>query len=120
MAVLSEQILEAAGKRPEGFLLAAKQFLGLGNRAAEDQDPKARLHSGSGKPPPTPAVLAKVSSGIHDESRSAYQEAALQGPNVTIQRCLPPPPAWQSPLQLQKRGAKAQDSCLESKWRLSC
>lgn len=37
MAVLSEQILEAAGKRPEGSLLAAKQFLGLGNRAAVDQ-----------------------------------------------------------------------------------
>jgi hypothetical protein len=27
MAVLSEQILEVAGKRPEGSLLAAKQFL---------------------------------------------------------------------------------------------
>jgi hypothetical protein len=37
MAVLSEQILEAAGKRPEGSLLAAKQFLGLGSRAAVDQ-----------------------------------------------------------------------------------
>lgn len=37
MAALSEQILEAAGKRPEGSLLAAKQFLGLGNRAAVDQ-----------------------------------------------------------------------------------
>jgi hypothetical protein len=37
MAVLSAQILEAAGKRPEGFLLAAKQFLALGNRAAVDQ-----------------------------------------------------------------------------------
>ena len=32
MAVLSAQILEAAGKRPEGFLLAAKQFLALGVR----------------------------------------------------------------------------------------
>ena len=29
-------------------------------------------------------MLAKVSSGIHDESRSAYQEAALQGPTVKI------------------------------------
>lgn len=37
MAVLSERILEAAGKRPEGALLAAKQFLALGNRAAVDQ-----------------------------------------------------------------------------------
>ncbi|MFM8260408.1 MAG: DUF6088 family protein, partial [Vulcanococcus sp.] len=37
MAVLSERILEAAGKRPEGSLLAAKQFLSLGNRAALDQ-----------------------------------------------------------------------------------
>jgi hypothetical protein len=37
MAVLSEQILEAAGKRPQGSLLAAKQFLGLGSRAAVDQ-----------------------------------------------------------------------------------
>jgi hypothetical protein len=37
MAVLSERILEAAGKRPEGSLLAAKQFLALGNRAAVDQ-----------------------------------------------------------------------------------
>ena len=37
MTVLSEQILEAAGKRPEGSLLAAKQFLGLGSRAAVDQ-----------------------------------------------------------------------------------
>ena len=36
-SVLSEQILEAAGKRPEGSLLAAKQFLGLGSRAAVDQ-----------------------------------------------------------------------------------
>jgi len=35
--VLSERILEAAGKRPEGSLLAAKQFLTLGNRAAVDQ-----------------------------------------------------------------------------------
>jgi len=37
MAVLNERILEAAGKRPEGSLLAAKQFLTLGNRAAVDQ-----------------------------------------------------------------------------------
>jgi len=37
MAVLSEQILEAAGKRPEGSLLAAKQFLALGKRDAVDQ-----------------------------------------------------------------------------------
>ena len=37
MAVLSERILEAAGKRPEGSLLAAKQFLGLGKRDAVDQ-----------------------------------------------------------------------------------
>jgi hypothetical protein len=37
MAVLSERILEAAGQRPEGSLLAAKQFLALGNRAAVDQ-----------------------------------------------------------------------------------
>ncbi len=37
MAVLSELILEAAGKRPEGSLLAAKQFLGLGKRDAVDQ-----------------------------------------------------------------------------------
>ena len=29
-------------------------------------------------------MLAKVCSGIHDESRSAYQEAALQGPTVKI------------------------------------
>jgi len=35
--VLSVRILEAAGKRPEGSLLAAKQFLTLGNRAAVDQ-----------------------------------------------------------------------------------
>ncbi len=35
--VLSEQILEAAGKCPEGFLLAAKQFLALGTRDAVDQ-----------------------------------------------------------------------------------
>ena len=35
--VLSEQILEAAGKCPEGFLLAAKQFLALGKRDAVDQ-----------------------------------------------------------------------------------
>ena len=37
MAALSEQILEAAGKRPEGSLLAAKQFLALGKRDAVDQ-----------------------------------------------------------------------------------
>ena len=37
MAVLSEQILEAAGSRPEGSLLAAKQFLALGKRDALDQ-----------------------------------------------------------------------------------
>jgi hypothetical protein len=37
MAVLSEQILEAAAKRPEGSLLAAKQFLALGKRDAIDQ-----------------------------------------------------------------------------------
>ncbi len=37
MAVLSKQILEAAGKRPEGSLLAAKQFLALGKRDAVDQ-----------------------------------------------------------------------------------
>ena len=37
MSVLSEQILEAAGKRPEGSLLAAKQFLALGKRDAVDQ-----------------------------------------------------------------------------------
>ena len=48
-----------------------------------EQAPYARLHSGSGKSP-TPAVLAKVSSGIHDESRIAYKEAALLGPTVKI------------------------------------
>jgi len=37
MTVLSEQILEAASKRPEGSLLAAKQFLALGKRDAVDQ-----------------------------------------------------------------------------------
>ena len=37
MTVLSEQILEAAAKRPEGSLLAAKQFLALGKRDAVDQ-----------------------------------------------------------------------------------
>jgi hypothetical protein len=37
MAALSEQILEAAGRRPEGSLLAAKPFLALGNRDAEHQ-----------------------------------------------------------------------------------
>jgi hypothetical protein len=37
LAVLSKQILEAAGKRPEGSLLAAKQFLALGTRDAVDQ-----------------------------------------------------------------------------------
>ena len=35
--VLSERILEAAGRRPEGSLLAAKQFLALGKRDAVDQ-----------------------------------------------------------------------------------
>ncbi len=67
---MSEQILDAAGTRPEGSLLAAKQFLGLGNRAAVDQDPKARLHSGSGKPPhlrqcwrkSPPAFMMKVAA----------------------------------------------------------
>jgi hypothetical protein len=37
MAVLSEQILAAAALRPEGSLLAAKQFLALGQRDAVDQ-----------------------------------------------------------------------------------
>jgi hypothetical protein len=37
MAVISDQILEAAGKRPEGSLLAAKQFLALGKRDAVNQ-----------------------------------------------------------------------------------
>ena len=37
MTVLSEQILEAAAKCPEGSLLAAKQFLALGKRDAVDQ-----------------------------------------------------------------------------------
>ena len=37
MAVLSEQILAAAALRPEGSLLAAKQFLALGQRNAVDQ-----------------------------------------------------------------------------------
>ena len=37
MTVLSEQILEAAAKRHEGSLLAAKQFLALGKRDAVDQ-----------------------------------------------------------------------------------
>ena len=48
---MSEQILDAAGTRPEGSLLTAKHSpLALGKRDAVDQDPKARLHSGSGKP----------------------------------------------------------------------
>jgi hypothetical protein len=38
MAVLSKQILAAAALRPEGSLLAAKQFLALGHRDAVDQD----------------------------------------------------------------------------------
>ena len=37
MAALSAQILEEAGRRPEGYLLAAKEFLALGKRAAVDQ-----------------------------------------------------------------------------------
>jgi hypothetical protein len=37
MAVLSEQILDVAATRPQGSLLAAKQFLALGKRAAVDQ-----------------------------------------------------------------------------------
>jgi hypothetical protein len=37
MAVLSEQILPAAALRQEGSLLAAKQFLALGQRDAVDQ-----------------------------------------------------------------------------------
>lgn len=37
MTTLSAQILEAAGRRPEGSLLAAKEFLALGKRAAVDQ-----------------------------------------------------------------------------------
>lgn len=37
MAVLSEQILAAAALRPEGSLLAAKQYLALGQRDAVDQ-----------------------------------------------------------------------------------
>jgi len=37
MAALSGGILEAAGKRPEGFLLATKQFLAQGKRTAVDQ-----------------------------------------------------------------------------------
>jgi hypothetical protein len=37
MTALSAQILEAAGRRPEGSLLAAKEFLALGTRAAVDQ-----------------------------------------------------------------------------------
>lgn len=37
MAALSAQILEAAGRRPEGSLLAAKEFLALGTRDAVDQ-----------------------------------------------------------------------------------
>ena len=37
MTVLSELILEATAKRPEGSLLAAKQFLALSKRDAVDQ-----------------------------------------------------------------------------------
>ena len=37
MTALSAQILEAAGRRPEGSLLAAKEFLALGARDAVDQ-----------------------------------------------------------------------------------
>ena len=37
MTALSAQILEVAGRRPEGSLLAAKEFLALGTRAAVDQ-----------------------------------------------------------------------------------
>jgi len=37
MTALSAQILEAASRRPEGSLLAAKEFLGLGKRDAVDQ-----------------------------------------------------------------------------------
>lgn len=37
MTALGAQILEAAGRRPEGSLLAAKEFLALGKRDAVDQ-----------------------------------------------------------------------------------
>lgn len=37
MAALSKQILDAAARRPEPSLLAAKEFLGLGKRDAVDQ-----------------------------------------------------------------------------------
>jgi hypothetical protein len=54
MAVLSEQILAAAALRPEGSLLAAKQFLALGQRDAVDQ--ALRLLAARGK-------LVKITRG---------------------------------------------------------
>ena len=54
MAVLSEQILAAAALRQEGSLLAAKQFLALGQRDAVDQ--ALRRLAARGK-------LVKITSG---------------------------------------------------------
>ena len=54
MAVLSEQILAAAALRHEGSLLAAKQFLALGQRDAVDQ--ALRLLAARGK-------LVKITRG---------------------------------------------------------
>lgn len=56
MAVLSEQILAAAALRPEGSLLAAKQFLALGQRDAVDQATGA----GAGDRPAQPRRCSAV------------------------------------------------------------
>jgi len=94
MTALSVQILERAGRRPEGSLLAAKEFLALGKRDAVDQALRRLanrgqlvkitrgryalpVHSRFGTRPPAPElVMARLQDEQGDQLLSSGVAAA--------------------------------------------
>ena len=94
MTALSAQILERAGRRPEGSLLAAKEFLALGKRDAVDQALRRLanrgqlvkitrgryappVHSRFGTRPPAPElVMARLQDEQGDQLLSSGVAAA--------------------------------------------
>ena len=102
MATLSAQILEAAGRRPEGSLLAAKDFLALGKRDAVDQALRRLtnrgqlvkitrgryalpVHSRFGTRPPAPELVMARLQVEHGEQLLSSGVAAANALGLTTQ-----------------------------------
>jgi hypothetical protein len=77
MTALSAQILEAASRRPEGSLLAAKEFLALGKRDAVDQALRRLVNRGQ---------LVKITHGRYALPVRSRFGTRPQAPELVIAR----------------------------------